>query len=174
LWSLHTHKNTHTNHHKEGNGDGGKSNGVGNEDARMKAARGIITATKKARVRVRAARWMATAIKRAKVMAARGMTTATRVVGNKKGNGNGNKEDDGVRQQHHGQWPWQRGWRAFDGGNNGNGDGDGTKDMAACATTGERGMMVATGHGLCVCFCVWRETTKNTEESKIVHVPESL
>jgi hypothetical protein len=36
----------------------------------------------------------------------------------------------------------------------GDGDGDGAKDMAACATTGERGVMVAMGHGLCVCFCV--------------------
>jgi hypothetical protein len=33
--------------------------------------------------------------------------------------------------------------------------------MAAHATTGERGMMVAMGHGLCVYFCVSRETTKN-------------
>jgi hypothetical protein len=27
--------------------------------------------------------------------------------------------------------------------------------------TGERGVMVAIGHGFCVCFCVCRETTKN-------------
>ncbi len=46
-------------------------------------------------------------------------------------------------------------------GNNGNREGDGTKDMAAHATTGERGMMMAMGHGLCVCFFVSRETTKN-------------
>jgi hypothetical protein len=39
--------------------------------------------------------------------------------------------------------------------NNGDGDGDSAKNTAAHATTGERGMMVAMGHGLCVCFvCV--------------------
>jgi hypothetical protein len=48
-----------------------------------------------------------------------------------------------------------------DGSDNGNGDGEGAKDMAAHATTGERGMMVAMGHGLCVSFCVCGETTKN-------------
>jgi hypothetical protein len=32
-------------------------------------------------------------------------------------------------------------------------------------------MMVAMGHGLCVCFCVCGETTKNKEESKIVNKP---
>ena len=45
--------------------------------------------------------------------------------------------------------------QAFDGGD----DGDGAKDKVACATTGERGMMVAMGHGLCVCFGVCGETT---------------
>jgi hypothetical protein len=45
------------------------------------------------------------------------------------------------------------------------------RDTSAGATTGERGMMVATGHGLCVCFGVCGETTKNKEESKIVNVP---
>jgi hypothetical protein len=34
------------------------------------------------------------------------------------------------------------------------GDGDGAKDMAAHATTGERGVMVGMGHGLCVFLCV--------------------
>ncbi len=57
-------------------------------------------------------------------------------------------------------------WRAFDGCNN----GDGAKDKAACATIGERAMMVAMGHGLCVCFCVCGETTENKEESKIMNV----
>ncbi len=38
----------------------------------------------------------------------------------------------------------------FDGGD----DGDGAKDTPACTTTGERGMMAAMGHGLCVCFGV--------------------
>jgi hypothetical protein len=33
--------------------------------------------------------------------------------------------------------------------------------MAAHATTGERGVMVAMGHGLCVSLCVCGETTKN-------------
>ncbi len=46
--------------------------------------------------------------------------------------------------------------------------------MAACATAGEREMMVAMGHGLCVYFCVLGETTKNKEESKIVNVLESV
>ncbi len=55
-------------------------------------ARGIITATKRARARARAARWMATATKRARAMVARGMAMATsRVVGNKReGGGGGN------------------------------------------------------------------------------------
>jgi hypothetical protein len=42
----------------------------------------------------------------------------------------------------------------------GSNDGDNAKDMAACATTGERGVMVAIGLGLCVCFGVCGETTK--------------
>jgi hypothetical protein len=103
------------------------------------------------------------------------IATATRVAGdkksngagNKKGNGNGNKEGNGDRWQQNGQWLLQRGWWAFDGGNN----WDGTKDTAACTMTGEREMMVAMGHGLCVCFGVCGETTKNKEESKIVMVP---
>jgi hypothetical protein len=45
----------------------------------------------------------------------------------------------------------------------------GAKDTAACAMTGERGVMVAMGHGLYVCFCVCGETTKNKEESKIMN-----
>ncbi len=44
------------------------------------------------------------------------------------------------------------------------------KDTAACATTGERGVMVAMGHGLHVCFGVCGETKKNKEESKIMTV----
>jgi hypothetical protein len=40
----------------------------------------------------------------------------------------------------------------FDGDNN----GGGAKDSAACITTGERGMMVAMGHG-CVCVLVCME-----------------
>jgi hypothetical protein len=48
------------------------------------------------------------------------------------------------------------------------------KDTAACAITGERGMIVAIGHDLCVCFCVCGETTKNKEESKIVNVSKSI
>jgi hypothetical protein len=59
---------------------------------------------------------------------------------------------------------------AFDSGDNGNGDGDGAKDKAARAMTGERGMMVEMGRGLCVSFCVCEEITKNKEESKIVNV----
>jgi hypothetical protein len=94
------------------------------------------------------------------------MATATKVVGNKQGDANGDKEGNGDQRQQHGQWLWQRGWQAFNGGNN----GDGAKDTPTCAMTGERGMMVATGHGLCVCFGVCGETTKNKEESKIVNV----
>jgi hypothetical protein len=88
--------------------------------------------------------------------AGRGLAMATLVAGNEKGNG----------KSGYGQWLWQRGWRAFGGGN----DGNGAKETAACATTGERGMMVAMGHGLCVCFGVCGETTNNKEESKIVNV----
>jgi hypothetical protein len=55
----------------------------------------MIQGTKRARERVGAARLMAMATKRARVRAARGMVMATRVVGDKKGNGAGNKEGDG-------------------------------------------------------------------------------
>jgi hypothetical protein len=89
---------------------------------------------------------MATETKRARARAARGLATATRVAGDKKGNG---------------QWLWCRGWQTSDGGSNGDGDGDGTKDMAAHAMTGDRGMTtVAMGHGLCVFLCVWRDHEK--------------
>jgi hypothetical protein len=71
------------------------------------------------------------------------MVKATGIASNKKGNGmgdekgdgNANKEGDGNQRQQHKKWLRQRGWWAFDGGN----DGDGTKDTAACATTGESG-----------------------------------
>ncbi len=53
----------------------------------------------------------------------------------------------------------------FDGG----GNGDGTKDTAACITTGERGMMMTRDHGLYVCLGVCGETTKNKGESKIIN-----
>ncbi len=138
----------HPDGDEEGNGNG-INDGDCNKDTRTKAARGMIMATKRAKERARVARWMA--------MAARGMATATRVAGDKKIDGDGSKENIGDWQQQHGQWLQQRGWWAFDGGNN----GDGAKDMAACAMTGERGMMVAMGHGLCVCFGVCGETTKN-------------
>jgi hypothetical protein len=57
---------------------------------------GRTTATKRARggVRARATRWMATETNRARVTAARGMAMATRVAGNKKGNGD--KGGDGM------------------------------------------------------------------------------
>ncbi len=54
----------------------------------------MIMATKRARVRARVARWMVMATKRAREMVARGMAMATGVAGNKKGDGNGNKEGD--------------------------------------------------------------------------------
>jgi hypothetical protein len=76
---------------------------------------------------------------------------------------------------------------ATDGDNTGNGygkeasgqamvagDGDGAKDMATHATTGERGMMVAMGHGLYVSFCVCGVTTKNKVGPKKVMVPWSI
>jgi hypothetical protein len=55
----------------------------------------------------------------------------------------------------------------FDSGN----DGNGAKNMAACATIGERGMIVAMGHELYVCFGVCGETTKNKEERKVENRP---
>jgi hypothetical protein len=96
------------------------------------------------------------------------MAMATRVAGNKEGygkggwgNGNSNKKGNGNRRQQHRQWLQKRRWQASNGSNNGDGDEDCAKDMAACATTGERGVMVVMGHGLCVSFCVCGETTKN-------------
>ncbi len=53
---------------------------------------------------------------------------------------------------------------------NGSNNGEDMKDTATCATTGKRGVMVAMGHGLCVCYGVCGKTTKNKEESKIVNV----
>ncbi len=85
---------------------------------------------------------------------------ATRVASNKEGDGNSNKEGNGDQRRHHGQWPRRGGWRAFNGRDSGDGDGDRANDMVACATTGEREMMVVMCHGLCVCVCVCGETTK--------------
>jgi hypothetical protein len=61
--------------------------------------------------------------------------------GQKKVDGDCNEEGDGNLWRERGQWLWQRGWRAFDSGinGNGNGNGDGAKDTDACAMTGERG-----------------------------------
>jgi hypothetical protein len=57
---------------------------------RTNAARGIITATKRARARARAARWMAMAGKRARATVARGMAMATsRVAGDERQGGDG-------------------------------------------------------------------------------------
>jgi hypothetical protein len=50
---------------------------------------------------------------------------------------------------------------ASNSGNNGDGDGDGVKDTAACTKTGERGLMMTMGHGLCVSICVSGEAMKN-------------
>jgi hypothetical protein len=89
---------------------------------------------------------------------------ATLVAGNEKGNG----------KSGYGQWLWQRGWRAFNGNNN----EDGAKDTAAHVTTGERGMMVAPGHGLCVyCVClggVCGETKKIRKRAKLSIIPRAL
>jgi hypothetical protein len=63
----------------------------------------MITETKRARERARAETWMATPTKRER---------ATRVVGNKKGDGNGNKEGNGNQRQHTGN-----GYGKDDGGN---------------------------------------------------------
>jgi hypothetical protein len=115
----------------------------------------MITWTNRARERARVARWMATAMAIAIVI-------ATRVVGDKKGNGAGdekgdgdaNEEGDGDRGRQNGKWLWRRGWRAFDGGDN----GDGAKDTAARTTTGESG---CDGPWfVCVFWCVWRDHTK--------------
>ncbi len=97
------------------------------------------------------------------------IATATRVVGIEEGNdeggkgngdGNGNNEENGNQQRQHRQWRWQRGWQASNSGNNGDGDGNDVKDMAAHATPGERGIMVAMGHGFCVFVCEWRDHKK--------------
>ncbi len=103
-------------------------------------------------------------------MAARGMATAARMAGDEKGNGNSKKEGNVDQQRHHGQWPWRRGWQAFEGGNNGYGDEDIAQDKAACTAAGEKGMMLVMGHGLCVFWCVWRDHKK----SKFVSVSQSL
>jgi hypothetical protein len=139
--------------------------------------------------------WMATSAKRVRARAARMMgneeitgdgdaiATAMRVVGVKEGNdeggkgdgdGDGNREGNGNRRQQHGQRRQQRGWQASNGSDNDNGEGDGTKDMAAHTTPGERGMMVAMGHGLCVSLCVCGETTKNTVGPKNINAPWSM
>ncbi len=68
----------------------------------------MITAIKRARERSRAAIWMAMPTKRERARAARGMVMATRVAGDKKGNGDGNKEGDGDQRQQHGQLLRQR------------------------------------------------------------------
>ncbi len=59
----------------------------------------MITAMKRARERARAATWIAMPTKRERGRAARGMVTATRVAGDKKGDGNGNKEGNGNQQR---------------------------------------------------------------------------
>jgi hypothetical protein len=64
------------------------------------------------------------------------MAMASRVTGDKKGNGDGNEEGCGNQWRQHGQWLWQRGWWVSNGGNNGDGDGDGAKDTATTATIG--------------------------------------
>ncbi len=87
------------------------------------------------------------------------------------GDGDGDKEGDGDQPRH------SRHRRGIsDGGDNGDGEGDGTKDMATHTTPGERGMMVAMGHGLCVSFWVSGEMTKNKVGPKkvqcsLVHRP---
>jgi hypothetical protein len=43
------------------------------------------------------------------------------------------------------------------------GGGYGAKDTAARVTTRERGMMEATGHGLCVCFGVPQKIRKRAK-----------
>jgi hypothetical protein len=88
----------------------------------------------------------------------------TLVAGNKKGNG----------KSGYGQWLRQRGWRTFNGGK----DGDGTKDTAPHIKIGERGMMVAIGHGLFVYYvclgCVCGETTKIRKREKLSMIPRAL
>jgi hypothetical protein len=129
----------------------------------------MTTKRARARARARAARWMAMATKRARARAGRGMAMATRVAGDKKGNCDGNEEDDGNQQQQHGKLLRRRGWWAFDGGN----DGDGVKDTAACATIGERGMMVAKGHGLCVFLVCVERSQKIRKRAKSCMYPRT-
>ncbi len=64
-------------------------------------------AMKSARVRARerVARWMAMATKRVRALVTRGMAMATRVAGDEKGNGNGDKEGNVDQRQHNRQWP---------------------------------------------------------------------
>ncbi len=79
------------------------------------------------------------------------------MAGDKKGDGTGNKEGNDDQLQQHKQLLRQSGWRAFGSGD----EEDGANATAARVTTGEREMMVAMGHGLCVCFGLCGETTKN-------------
>ncbi len=71
------------------------------------------------------------------------------------GDGNGDKEGDGDQPRQH------RHWQRKSGGGNNDGEGDGKKDVAAHTMPGERGIIVAMGHGLCVSFWVSGELTKN-------------
>jgi hypothetical protein len=84
------------------------------------------------------------------------MATAKRVMGVQ-------WQRHGGRRKGHGRSHYD--WR--EGNDGDDGDGDGARDMAACATTGERGIMVAMGHGFCVCFCVSGETTKIRKRAKL-------
>ncbi len=68
----------------------------------------MITAMMRARERVRAAIWMAMQTKRERARVARGMAMATRVAGDKKGDGDSNKEGNGDQWQQHGQVLRQR------------------------------------------------------------------
>ena len=77
------------------------------------------------------------------------------------GDGNGDKEGDGVQPRHSRHWR-----RKSNNCDNGDGEGDGTKDMVALTMPGERGMMVAMGHGLCVSFWVRGEGRKNKVRPK--------
>ncbi len=122
---------------EEGNGKGTKSNGYSNKEGDGDG--GKIDGNSNKEGNGKGGQWQG----REEVLA-----MATLAAGSKKGNGKSSYR----------QWLWQRGWRAFDGGN----DGAGAKDTASCIMTGEWGMMVVMGHGLCVCvsWCVWRDHKK--------------
>ncbi len=75
---------------EESNGEAGKSNGNGNEDC-VRAAATMMMAAASMRAMAMVTRWWAT--KRVIARVARAMATAISMVGDKEGNGKGNKSN---------------------------------------------------------------------------------